>query len=94
VWEGGVEREATRHEREQRLGQQKQPAPVDGVRDRAADDRQRQEREQLAEGEQADLERRVGQLVELEGRRDRRDLAAEGGDGLADEQPPKGRVTP
>ena len=34
----------------------------------------------------------MGQLVELERRGDRGDLAAEGRDRLADEQPPEGRV--
>ena len=35
-------------EREQRLRPQQQPAPVDRVGDRAADDRQRQQRDELA----------------------------------------------
>jgi hypothetical protein len=57
VLERGVEGEAARDEREKRLGQQQQATPVDGVCDCAAHDGQRQERGQLAEREQADLER-------------------------------------
>ena len=56
-----VEGEAEGDEREQRLGDQEQAAAVDGVCDRPARDRERQQREELAEREQADLERRVGQ---------------------------------
>jgi hypothetical protein len=36
----------------------------------------------------------VGQLVELERRGDGGDLAAEGGDRLADEEPAEGRIAP
>ena len=53
------------------LGDEQEPAPVDRVGDRAADDRQRQQRDELAEREQADLEGRVRQLVDLERRRRR-----------------------
>jgi hypothetical protein len=81
-------------EREQRLRPQEQPPAVDRVRDRAADDGERQQGDELAEREQADLESRVRQLVQLEGRRDRRDLASERRDRLADEEPPEGAVPP
>jgi len=56
--------------------------------------RQDQQREELAQREQADLKGRVGQLVELERRGDGGDLTAEGRDRLADEEAAKGRVVP
>src|SRR5919206_48683 len=81
-----VQREQQRDEREQRLGREQQPAAVDSVGDRAADDRERQQREELAQREQPDLQGRVREAVELKRRSDGGDLAAEGGDRLADEE--------
>ena len=79
-------------EGQQYLGVEQQPTAVERVGEGAADDGQGQEREELAEREQPDLEGRVRQVVELERSRHRGDLAAEGRDRLPDEQPAEGRV--
>src|SRR4029079_6436643 len=86
------EGESECHEREQHLGHEQHPPPVDRVRERATDDGQRQQREELAEREQAYLQRRMRQLVELERGGDGGDLAPEGRDRLSDEPPPEGGV--
>jgi len=94
VFERGVQREAEGDQRQEHLGHEQHPAAVDCVRDRAADDREGQERDELADREKPDLERRVGDRVKLIRRGNRRDLAAEGRDGLADEEPAESRVAP
>ena len=61
---------------------QHQLAAVERVRERAADERHRQHRDQLGECEQADGERRVRQRVHLVRQRDVADLAADERRGL------------
>ena len=92
VREARVGREAERHDGQRDLGDEEQPAAVDRVRDRSADDRQGQEREELTEREEPDLKGRVREVVELNRGRNRRDLAAEGRDRLTNEEPAERRV--
>ena len=89
-----VEREESGDRRQRDLGLKRDPAAVERVRDRAARDRQREQRDELAEGEQSDLQRRVGQLVELVRGGDGGDLGAEGRDRLAHEEAPERRIAP
>ena len=88
----GEQRVCDQHERRRRereLGQLHQPPPVEGVGERAADERGRQERHQLGQPEQPDDERRAAQLVGLVGDRDVGDHRAEERHPLADEEQPE-----
>ena len=60
-----VHREAADGERLRGLRPEEERAPVEGVCDRAADERQRQQRDELRQREETERERRVGQLVDL-----------------------------
>ncbi len=84
-----VDGQEDRDDDEPDLGHQDQPAPVDRIRDRAADERERQERNQLAERDQPDEERRARELVDLVRDRDEADLAPDQRDRLADPQAAK-----
>jgi hypothetical protein len=80
------------HERDLRLEQQ--PPTVDRVGERAPDERDAHQGNERAEAEQADRERRVGQLEDLVRDRDEAELAADHGDRLADPEPAEGRRLP
>ena len=85
-------RVADQHQREHeqhRVGEQHEPAAVVRVRQGAAEQRGGEQRHELGEPEQADDERRVRQLVDLERDRDERDHRARERDALADEQQPE-----
>ena len=58
------------------LARKQQHAPVEGVGDRPGGQRSEQERAQRGQADQPHLERRTGQVIDLEGERDGRDLAA------------------
>jgi hypothetical protein len=73
------------HERDLRLEQQL--PPVDRVGEGASHERHGHQRHQRAEAEQADRERRVGQLEDLVRDRDEAELAADDRDRLADPEP-------
>ena len=72
------------------LRPEEQAPPVDRVRERAAEQRQRHERHELHERERRDRERRAGQLVDLERQRDLHDAAAEVLRGLSEPEPAEG----
>jgi hypothetical protein len=91
VREERVSDQQERHDREPGLGAEQEPAAVDRVGDRAADDRDDEERHERAEAQQADGERRVGQIVELDRDGDKGDLAADVRDRLAGPQTPERR---
>src|SRR5262249_11390481 len=84
-----VDNESDRNEREAAFGEEQHRAPVDRVRDRAADDRRDEERNERGQVEQPYLERRMGQVVELDRQSDPGDLAEEPRDRLADVQLPE-----
>ncbi len=66
-----------------------EPPALDRIGERAPDDREHEHRHERTETEQADRERRVRQLVDLERHDGRHDLVAEVGDGLPDEEQPE-----
>jgi len=78
-----------RQRQQRRVGDEHEPPAVAGVGERAADERGDQQRRELGEAEQADDERRTGQLVDLERERDERDHRARKRDGLARVQQPE-----
>jgi hypothetical protein len=86
VCKRGVHGQGNRDEREADLAGEQETPPVDGIRERAADDRRKEQRGEGREREQADLQRRVRQLVELVRDGDPRDLACDEGDRLAEEE--------
>jgi hypothetical protein len=86
-----VSAEEERHRGEQHLRPEEEPPPVDGVCDRTADERHHEERPKRAEREQADGERRVREVVELDRNGDERDLAADERDRLAGPETAEGR---
>ena len=67
----------------------KQAATVDGVDERAAEERSGQQRTQRGERDQPHVQGRAGQLVHLVGHGHRGHLGAEHGDGLAGDQRPQ-----
>ena len=70
------------------LIEDQQPAAIHAVRDRAAEQRHRDQRPELDGPEQADEERRVGLDVQLIGQRDEGRLGAHPGDEVpADDEP-------
>ena len=77
----GRQRARAHHQRD--LVEQQQPAPVEAVGDRAAEEREDDQRRELDRAEQARQERRAGLRVELERQRDERGLGAEPGDEVA-----------
>jgi hypothetical protein len=89
VGEPGVDHERDRQEGRQHVGDQQHPPPLDGVGDRAAEDRQHEQRHQLAQRDQPNGQRVAGHLVHLEGHGHERDVAAELRHGLPGEQQAK-----
>jgi len=85
----GVGQQQHRHHGEGDLGEKDHPAPVAGVRQRAAEEGEGEHRHKLDEADEAERERRVGELEDLEGDRDLGELRAEEGDQLADEEQPE-----
>jgi hypothetical protein len=83
-----------RDDREAGLRAEQKPAAVDGVGDRAADDRHDEERHERAEAQQPYGERRAGEVVELDRNGDEGDLAADVRDRLARPEAPEGRRVP
>ena len=79
-----VREEEPGHDRHPGLGAQQHGAAVDGIGDRAADERYDEQRDQRGETEQPDEGRRVGQRVHLVRHRDDPDLAADRRDRLPD----------
>ena len=75
--------EHERAEQPTELGEQQDPAALEVVRDRTADDRAEEQREHRDEPEQADGERRPGQVVDLERSGDPRELRARGRDAVS-----------
>src|SRR6266545_4689718 len=69
-----------------------QPAAVDRVGNRPADYRQRQQRDEVREGDQPDRERRSRELVDLVREHDLGDLRADEGDALPEPEPAEGRI--
>jgi hypothetical protein len=69
---------------------EEEAAPVDGVGERASDERDADERKQGAEAEQPDRQGRVGELEDLVRNRDEAELSAEDGNRLSDPEPPEG----
>ena len=82
----GVDRQPGAARRHQHLRDHQQPAPVHRVDHRTAQQRPGDQREQLGDGHQPDVERRVGQLVHLVRHRHRGQLVAEDGHELAPDQ--------
>ena len=76
-------------ERGQHLGREDEPAAVHRVGDRAADEREREQRTELDGADHPDGERRVRELVHLKRDRDERDLASEERDALAAPEEPE-----
>ena len=72
----GEYRERGAGQRQDRLRQEQQPAAVDGVGDRAAVQREGDQRHQLDHRERTDRQGRAGRQPQLVGQRDDRDLAA------------------
>ena len=66
------------------MSHQQQPPAIHGVGHRPAAQREDQDRNELNERQQADRERAVGQLPELERERHDRDLTADAADELAE----------
>ena len=86
------ERQAARCQSD--LGRDEQPATVDRIGQRAATEREQQDRHQLEELERGDRERRTCQDIDLERQGDPRDLVADAVDDLAGPQPPVVAVPP
>ena len=89
VGQQGVDEEADGHEEECDVGDEEHPPAVDGVGDRAAVDRDDQQRDERRDPEQADEQRRPRLVVELERNGDRGDLASDRRDARAEPQPPE-----
>jgi len=70
-------------------GGQDHAAPVDGVGQGAAVQPEDDQWEEFGDAEQANGQRRVGELIDLEGHRDVGDHAAEERHGAAGEEQPK-----
>ena len=83
----GLHRQRDRDRPQPGARHQGQRAPVHRVGDRAAVQAERDQRHQREDADQADVERRVGQRVDLDRDRDVGHLLAELGDGVAEEQP-------
>jgi len=87
----GVPGEEQRDRGEAGLGPQEQAAAVEGVGDRASDDGDDEQRDERAEAQQADVERRVREVEELDRDGDERDLAADERDRLSGPEAPERR---
>ena len=81
-----VEGEDSGAEGEGGLGDLDEAPPVEGVRERSADEGGHEQWAELGEAEEADDERRAGELVRLVRQRDVRDHRAEERDALAEEE--------
>jgi hypothetical protein len=91
-WWLGHEREQGqphRDDREADLGRDEEPPPVHGIGDRAAAQREHEDREQLDQRQGADREDLAGQDVDLVRQHDHRDHPAGGADGLAGPEQPE-----
>ncbi|HJY93600.1 MAG TPA: hypothetical protein VJ371_01515 [Streptosporangiaceae bacterium] len=84
--EVGVDRQARAAPGHQHLRHHQQPAAVHGVDHRSAQQRSADQREELGQRHQADVERRVGQLVHLVRHRHRGQLGAEHGHQFPEDQ--------
>jgi hypothetical protein len=82
----GVGEQRARHHRGPDLGDLHEPAAIEGVGQGAANERQGDDGDELRDAEQADGQRRAGQLVRLERHGDEGDHRAGLGDRLAHEQ--------
>src|SRR5581483_1448576 len=83
-----VEREADARRRHAHVGDEEQLAAIERVRQRAAEQRERDDRTELGEAQQPDLERRVREREHLELRGDDGQLAPEERDELTAVQQP------
>ena len=90
----GEERQAEARDRQQDLRDDEQAAPVDGIGNGSAAQREDEDRYELDDRQQPDRERAVGQLPELERQRHDGDLSAQAVDELAQPQHPELAVAP
>jgi hypothetical protein len=67
------------------------PATIERICDRSSDDGQRQEWDEVRERDEADCQRRAGQLVDLVGQRNFGDLRADERNALPEPEPPERR---
>jgi hypothetical protein len=87
--ERGVHGHQHRHHGEDRVRGQREAAALEGIGERASDDREDEDGDELCEADQTDRERRASDLVDLERDDHHDDLVAEVRDGPADEQLPE-----